>query len=325
MEPMGIENGLLPEGQITASSFKSPDTNPLKVRLNSETSWSASTTKDPQYLQIDFGDSRNISAVVTKGSGDKPEWVTAFQVAYSDNEDDWEFVKNNDEEPIEFPGNTDKDTPTINVLPETIEAQYIRIVPTDWTNWISLRCEILGCYHPYEPPVTAEIPNAVLDEVVTFLPTEPTYVAACPNPMEVESSLLNDATIDASSSTLEGGPSRIRIGGWVPRVDDLHPVLLVELPEVKWLTSIYIQGREDEENWVTSLRVIGSQDNKTWLPVFGPDGHEKNRPLPMTHICEEFQQASETVVSLNIIRKIARLFCYQGCDRKPRNPTTWLN
>ncbi|GFS53617.1 lactadherin [Trichonephila inaurata madagascariensis] len=92
--------------------------------------------------------------------------------------------------------------------------------------------------------------------------------------MEVESSLLNDATIDASSSTLEGGPSRIRIGGWVPRVDDLHPVLLVELPEVKWLTSIYIQGREDEENWVTSLRVIGSQDNKTWLPVFGPDGHE---------------------------------------------------
>ncbi|GIY68776.1 von Willebrand factor, partial [Caerostris darwini] len=181
----------------------------------------------------------------------------------------------------EFPGNVDNDTPVISVFPETIEAQYIRIIPTDWKKWISLRLEILGCYHPYEPVVTTPLPDYVLPEMQ--IPTEPSMEFLCPNSFEPESSLLEDATIQASSSTLEGAPSRLpldtrgepgRSGGWVPRVDDLHPHLTIELPEVKWLTSIYIQGREDEENWVKTFRVVGSEDNKKWLPVFGPDGHE---------------------------------------------------
>lgn len=49
----------------------------------------------------------------------------------------------------EFPGNTDAESPVINVLPMTVEVQYIKIIPTDWKNWISIRAEILGCYHPY--------------------------------------------------------------------------------------------------------------------------------------------------------------------------------
>ncbi|GBM75367.1 Lactadherin, partial [Araneus ventricosus] len=233
MEPMGLENGMLPEGQITASSSKSESTNPRQVELNSETSWSAATTEEPQFLQ-------------------------------------------------EFTGNADQDSPVINVLPETVEAQYVKIVPTDWKNWISLRAEILGCYHPYEPIMTTTLPpDAVLpslgpSELIPFVDT-------CPHSDEIEGSLLEDARIEASSSIPEGGPSRIpldtpgdsrRSGGWVPRVDDLHPVLVIELPEMKLLTAIDIQGREDEENWVKSFRVIGSEDKKTWLPVFGPDGHE---------------------------------------------------
>lgn len=54
MEPMGLQNGLLPEGQITASSYKSESTKPSQVGLNSETSWSAVTTEDPQYIQVNL-------------------------------------------------------------------------------------------------------------------------------------------------------------------------------------------------------------------------------------------------------------------------------
>ncbi|CAL1296415.1 unnamed protein product [Larinioides sclopetarius] len=282
MEPMGLENRLLPEGQIIASSYKSESTDPTQIGLNSETSWSAATTEEPQFLQVDFGEPRNISAVITKGSGENPEWVTSYQVLYSDNDDEWEPIKDDKGQSIEFTGNADQDSPVINVLPETVEAQYIKIVPTDWKNWISLRAEILGCYHPYEPIMTTTLPpDAVLpslgpSEVIPF-------VDSCPHSDEIEGSLLEDARIEASSSTPEGDPSQIpldtpgdsrRSGGWVPRVDDLHPVLVIELPEMKLLTAIDIQGRADEANWVKSFRVIGSEDKKTWLPLFGSDGHE---------------------------------------------------
>ncbi|KAG8186759.1 hypothetical protein JTE90_010656 [Oedothorax gibbosus] len=283
MEPMGLENGLLSDSHISASSYKTDETSPEHARLNSKTSWSAAATEGaPQFIKVDFGALRNISGLVTKGNADDQSWVTSFQVSYSKDGDKWFPVRNALGEVIEFPGNKDAESPVINVLPETLEIQYIKIIPTDWKNWISLRTEVLGCYHPYGPIIaTTEPEEEVL--AMTYIPTEPTLVAACPNPMEVESSLLKDAILEASSSTPNGPTSRIGLytigqgglsGGWVPAVEDLHPVLLVVLPDVKWVTSIFVQGREDEENWVKSLRVIASKDNKTWLPVFGPNGDE---------------------------------------------------
>ncbi|GIX94553.1 SCO-spondin, partial [Caerostris darwini] len=149
MEPMGIESGLMPEGQISASSSKTEILSPEIIRLNSEIGWSVSTVEVPQFLQVDFGEPRNLSAVVIQGSPEEPEWVTAFLVTHSNDEEEWQPVTNDKDEPVEFPGNVDNDTPVISVFPETIEAQYIRIIPTDWKKWISLRLEILGCYHPY--------------------------------------------------------------------------------------------------------------------------------------------------------------------------------
>ena len=48
-----------------------------------------------------------------------------------------------------FPGNEDNESPVINVFPDTIEAKYIKVRPINWKKRISLRLEILGCYHPY--------------------------------------------------------------------------------------------------------------------------------------------------------------------------------
>lgn len=63
---------------------------------------------------------------------------------------------------------------------------------------------------------------------------------------------MHGAKIKASSSTISGQPSRVLLntkgskglsGGWVPKVEDLHPMLIVELTKTNWLTSIYIQGK----------------------------------------------------------------------------------
>ena len=44
-----------------------------------------------------------------------------------------------------FAGNSDRYTVQINHLEPTIEAQYIKIVPDEWRNQISLRLELYGC------------------------------------------------------------------------------------------------------------------------------------------------------------------------------------
>ncbi|XP_054713671.1 uncharacterized protein LOC129223130 [Uloborus diversus] len=278
MEPMGLESGLLSNSRITASSFKSPNTVPSNLQMNSNSAWSPASTDKGQFVQVDFGGPRNISAVVTKGHPNKDQWVSAYEVAYSNDEDHWITVEDEKGDAIEFTGNIDSSSPIVNVLPHTIEAQYIRIIPKKWENQIALQAEILGCYHPYEPILE---PEEVFP--VAAIPTEPMMVAPCPNPMEPESSLLKDARLASTSSEPEGDLSRIYLntrgengltGGWVPKVDDLHPVLMVEFPQTVMLTSIYIQGRGDKENWVKTLRVISSPDNYTWLPVFGPNGNE---------------------------------------------------
>lgn len=47
-----------------------------------------------------------------------------------------------------FKANEDKDTPVINVFPDTVNTRYIRIEPLDFEKAVGLRLEILGCYHP---------------------------------------------------------------------------------------------------------------------------------------------------------------------------------
>ncbi|GBN40036.1 hypothetical protein AVEN_211107-1, partial [Araneus ventricosus] len=50
--------------------------------------------------KVDFGEPRNISAVITKGSGVNPEWVTSYQVLYSDDADEWKPIKDEKGQPI---------------------------------------------------------------------------------------------------------------------------------------------------------------------------------------------------------------------------------
>ena len=44
-----------------------------------------------------------------------------------------------------FPANTDKDSPVTITFPEPIRTKLLRIKPTSWNAWVSLRFEVLGC------------------------------------------------------------------------------------------------------------------------------------------------------------------------------------
>ena len=44
-----------------------------------------------------------------------------------------------------FDGNTDRNTGVTSLFPRPIQATHIRIRPTAWESYISMRFEILGC------------------------------------------------------------------------------------------------------------------------------------------------------------------------------------
>ena len=45
-----------------------------------------------------------------------------------------------------FPGNSDRNSVMKNILSPAISARHVRIHPVSWTNWISMRIELYGCY-----------------------------------------------------------------------------------------------------------------------------------------------------------------------------------
>jgi len=45
-----------------------------------------------------------------------------------------------------FVGNSDQNTIVKHPLIPPIEAQYIRLIPTDWNHHIAMRMELYGCF-----------------------------------------------------------------------------------------------------------------------------------------------------------------------------------
>lgn len=85
-----MENGAIPDSQVNASSsFGSSQ--PHYARLNSQPvqrnrkgSWSSVSNNPSQWLQIDLGDQfTNVTCVATQGRQDHPQWVTKYNLQYS--------------------------------------------------------------------------------------------------------------------------------------------------------------------------------------------------------------------------------------------------
>ena len=85
-----MENNRISDGQINASSELSLNHKANQGRLYYRAeggkggAWSAKTTDENPWLQIDFGGLyATITAVATQGRHDKDEWVTKYTLQYS--------------------------------------------------------------------------------------------------------------------------------------------------------------------------------------------------------------------------------------------------
>ena len=93
-----------------------------------------------QWIQADLLTTHRIKSVTTQGRPRKQQdWVTSYYVSYSQDGTSWEEIS------TLFEANEDRDTKRTNLLPDNIEARYIRLSPNSWNSRIGMRFDVAGC------------------------------------------------------------------------------------------------------------------------------------------------------------------------------------
>jgi hypothetical protein len=101
---MGVEHGVIPDGQMTASTIYSSDFPAHFGRVNIDAgtykTWCAESGDKEPYLQVDLGHIRTICGVGTQGRGkydavDYFSWITSYSVQLSNDSSTWvDFQQN---------------------------------------------------------------------------------------------------------------------------------------------------------------------------------------------------------------------------------------
>ncbi|KAL9987513.1 hypothetical protein ACROYT_G001835 [Oculina patagonica] len=147
-ETLGMENGAIPDEQISVSSQLDANHSAVQGRLQCEAgSWSAGSNDVNQWLQIDLGSQyTEVSRLATQGRSDAAQWVTSYKLRYSNDGVNFQYYREQGQTADKvFVGNTDNNIVVYHELIPPIRARYIRFRPAAWHNHISMRVELYGC------------------------------------------------------------------------------------------------------------------------------------------------------------------------------------
>uniref|UniRef100_W5N8Q8 Coagulation factor VIII n=1 Tax=Lepisosteus oculatus TaxID=7918 RepID=W5N8Q8_LEPOC len=152
--PLGMEKGLIPANQITASSFLDATFSswkPSLARLNLNArvnAWRPKANNPHEWLQVDFAEMKRITGIITQGAKSflSHMMVTEFTISISLDGAAWSAVQEDMslKEKV-FQGNTKNQDQVLNTFDPPLFTRYIRIHPKGWYNDIALRVEFLGC------------------------------------------------------------------------------------------------------------------------------------------------------------------------------------
>lgn len=156
-EPMGMKSRLVSHRQITASSAYSTwgvqafTWHAHYARLDKQgktNAWTAATNDRSEWLQVDLESPKKITGVITQGAKDfgSVQFVSAFKVAHSQDGRSWTIIQDPKTRMDQiFPGNSDNNVHKTNIFEPPLFARYIRLLPWEWHQRITLRLELLGC------------------------------------------------------------------------------------------------------------------------------------------------------------------------------------
>uniref|UniRef100_A0A8D3A2A4 Neuropilin n=1 Tax=Scophthalmus maximus TaxID=52904 RepID=A0A8D3A2A4_SCOMX len=254
MEPLGMESGEISSERISASSQYNSNWSPERSRLNyQENGWTPSDDTVREWIQVDLGFLRFITAVGTQGAISKETkkhyYVRSYKVDLSSNGEDWVAVKEGSKQKI-FQGNHNAVDEVHAVLPKQTLARYVRIRPMSWEQGICMRFEIYGCR-------TSDYP--------------------CSGMLGMVSGQISDAQIAASSYADRGWVAenaRLLTGrsGWTGQQTKQpfrNEWLQVDLGQDKMVSGVVIQGgkHRDRNVFMKRFRVGHSLDGEEWTVV----------------------------------------------------------
>uniref|UniRef100_A0A7N6AU89 Contactin associated protein 2 n=1 Tax=Anabas testudineus TaxID=64144 RepID=A0A7N6AU89_ANATE len=139
----------LPHTAFTSSSVFSSGYTPGYAKLNRRGGaggWSPLDSDHYQWLQVDLGSRKQISAIATQGRYSSSDWMTRYRLLYSDTGRNWKPY-HQDGNIWAFSGNSNSESAVRHELQQGIVAHFLRFVPLDWSKEgrIGLRIEVYGC------------------------------------------------------------------------------------------------------------------------------------------------------------------------------------
>uniref|UniRef100_A0A8C1YPT2 Neuropilin n=1 Tax=Cyprinus carpio TaxID=7962 RepID=A0A8C1YPT2_CYPCA len=258
-EPLGMETGEIHSDQIMASSQYNPSWSPDRSRLNNpENGWTPAEDSNKEWIQVDLGFLRFVSAIGTQGAisqeTNKRYYVKSYKVDVSSNGEDWITIKEGPKQKI-FQGNTNPTDVAKAMFPKPTLTRYLRIRPYNWETGIALRFEVYGCK-------ISEYP--------------------CSGMLGMVSGLIADSQITVSSHTertwvSENARLLTSRSGWTllpqsqPYVDEW---LQIDLGEEKLVRGLIIQGGKHRDNkvFMKKFRLGYSNNGSDWKMVMDATG-----------------------------------------------------
>ncbi|CAB3386136.1 Hypothetical predicted protein [Cloeon dipterum] len=162
-EPMGVADGRLSSGRMSASSVLKGDSTKYGAhlaRLGGPAAWRANRNLHDEWIIFDLGEPRELTGIATEGDAKSRTWVTTFVVQYSQNSHNWNQILNEQDEEKVFLANVDATNSIKNYFGRKIYARFVKVIPIKWNGGISMRIELFGCFQPYmteayEPTTTS--------------------------------------------------------------------------------------------------------------------------------------------------------------------------
>ncbi|XP_007573524.1 milk fat globule EGF and factor V/VIII domain containing b isoform X1 [Poecilia formosa] len=156
-EPMGMKSRLVLDRQITASStFRTWGMDaftwlPHYARLDKQgktNAWIPAINSRSEWLQVDLLSPKRITGIVTQGAKDfgSIQFVSSFKIAHSNDGRSWTVLQDESTRKDKiFTGNSDNNVHKKNIFEPPFYSRYVRVLPWEWHERITLRMELLGC------------------------------------------------------------------------------------------------------------------------------------------------------------------------------------
>ncbi|XP_054846707.1 neuropilin-1 isoform X2 [Eublepharis macularius] len=255
IQPLGMESGEIHSDQISASSQYSTNWSSERSRLNyPENGWTPGEDSIREWIQVDLGLLRFVSAIGTQGAISKETkkkyYVKTYRVDISSNGEDWISLKDGNK-PLVFTGNTNPTDVVYRTFSKPVLTRFVKIRPVTWETGISLRFEVYGCK-------------------ITDYP--------CSGMLGMVSGLITDSQITASSEVNRNWiPENARLItsrlGWaLPPTTHTKEWLQIDLGEEKIVRGIIIQGGKHRENkvFMRKFKIGYSYNGSDWKFIMDP-------------------------------------------------------